>query len=76
MNIFWSKDDFIKRKNDKTSTRVVRARTLFFYKLSFIIAILTFSISFLSMANYTITQQNVNYKISFLNGKIQDYKEE
>jgi hypothetical protein len=76
MNKFWSKDDFIKRKNDKTSARILSSRTLIFYKLSLVMAILTFSISFLSMTNYTITQQNVNYKISFLNGKIQDYKEE
>lgn len=75
MNLFWSKDEIIDIKNGKTSNRIFKQRTLILSRYSLVLAVISMFMSTAAFIQYTETQKNVGYKISFLNGKIQDYKQ-
>lgn len=75
MEIFWSKEDLINKKNNKTSNRILSSRAKILSRYSLVLSILSLIITTSSFVLYTNKQQDVNYKVSYQNGQIQDIKD-
>jgi hypothetical protein len=73
MELFWSKDDIIKRKIEKIPSKVYKSRSIFLAKFNLILSTISLICVLVGSIQYIYKQSDLDYRVSYMDGKIEKH---